>query len=417
MRNTFANVVLNNASTGVESDENCNTGTGNLDDENQEQVAVTSNMHPLYLQNIDHPGLVLIAKKLTGTETFGPWKRSITIALSAKNKLGLVDGTFPKPDSKSPLKAQYDRVNDMIISWILNTVSDEISLGMDFVNSAEDLWNELHEQFASINGHRVYQVLKDLHALEQGDKSVEVYYHKMKNLWDEYSALEPVIVCKCSCTCDFHKLQEERDQRKKLLQFLMGLNESFAAARGQVLMMNPLPSVPQAYSLIKQEERQRQGYMIHNSFVANAKVSTQSSASSNGLGASAIKKPGIKCTYCHKDGHLKESCYKLIGYPPRGRGRGRFGNSGVSGVFKQQPFASNSAHVALGNDDAVNVVSSQPRDCLQPFSSGQPLHQFNQQPSLEQLQQQMAQMSQLMTTMFQNKLAYTTPEDHVAGPF
>lgn len=58
----------------------------------------------------------------------------------------------------------------MVISWILNTVSDEISNGMDFVDSAKDVWDELHEQFSSLNAHRVYQVLKDLHALEQGEK-------------------------------------------------------------------------------------------------------------------------------------------------------------------------------------------------------------------------------------------------------
>lgn len=160
---------------------------------------------------------MLIAKKLTGTENFGPWKMSLSIALSAKNKMGIVDGSFSRPDESSPLRSQWDRVNDMVINWILNTVSDDISNGMDFVNSAKEVWNELTDQFSSINGHRVYQVLRDLHALEQGDKSVEVYYHKMKNLWDEYSALEPAIICKCNCKCDSHKLLDDRDQRKKLL--------------------------------------------------------------------------------------------------------------------------------------------------------------------------------------------------------
>lgn len=50
----------------------------------------------------------------------------------------------------------------------------------------------------------------------------------------------------------------------------MGLNESFASARGQILMTNPFPSIPQAYSLIKQEERQRQGHTVIQSFNANA---------------------------------------------------------------------------------------------------------------------------------------------------
>lgn len=143
----------------------------------------------------------------------------------------IVNGTYEKPEENSSLKAQWDRVNDMIISWIMNTISEEISNGMDFVTSAKEVWEELHDQFSGVNGHRVYQVLKDLHALEQGDKSVEIYYHKLKNLWDEYAALELVNVCKCGCTCGNHKLQEEREQRKKLLQFLTGLNDSYSNAR------------------------------------------------------------------------------------------------------------------------------------------------------------------------------------------
>lgn len=199
--------------------------------------------------------MILISKKLTGTENYGPWKRSLSIALSAKNKLGIVNGTVTQPKTSSPLRSQWDRVNDMVISWILNTVSNEISNGMDFVNTAQDVWDELNDQFSNINGHRVCQALKDLHVLEQGDKSVEIYYHKMKNLWDEYTALEPVILCKSGCTCETYKLQDKREQSKKLLQFLMGLNESFVAARGQILMMVPLPSVTQAFALITQKER------------------------------------------------------------------------------------------------------------------------------------------------------------------
>jgi hypothetical protein len=41
------------------------------------------------------------------------------------------------------------------------------------------------------------------------------------------------------------------------MQFLMGLNESYSAIRGQILLMNPLPDVSKAYSSIVQEEKQR----------------------------------------------------------------------------------------------------------------------------------------------------------------
>jgi len=48
----------------------------------------------------------------------------------------------------------------------------------------------------------------------------------------------------------------QQDQQK-LMQFLMGLNDSYSAIRGQILLMNPLPSIRQAYSSVSQEEKQR----------------------------------------------------------------------------------------------------------------------------------------------------------------
>lgn len=48
------------------------------------------------------------------------------MALTAKNKIGLVDGTIAKPNSSDPKFASWRRCNTMILSWILNFVSKEI---------------------------------------------------------------------------------------------------------------------------------------------------------------------------------------------------------------------------------------------------------------------------------------------------
>lgn len=388
-RNSYANVVANTGSN-VE-DINENPDLNNIDN------VVASNSHPLYLKNVDHPGLILISKKLTGAENYRPWRRSLTISLSAKNKLGIVNGTFPVPDSSSPLKAQWDRVNDMLISWILNTISDEISNGMDYVHSAKDVWDELHEQFSSVNGHRVYQILKDLHTLEQNDKSVELYYHKMKNLWDEYAVLEPSFICTIvNCKCESHKVQDDREQRKRLLQFLMGLHESYSVARGQILMMNPLPTLPQAFSLIKQEEKQRQGNLAtSSSFIANAKSNNPVIRNANVQLDVAAKKQ-LKCSYCHKEGHLKETCFKLIGYPPKGRGRGKF--SQAQG-FRPYSQANQVSAAVIGDSSSSQPVVITGNSAM------------DQTSTLENLQQQMTQLITFMKN--NNKIASSTPEDHI----
>lgn len=45
---------------------------------------------------------------------------------------------------------------------------------------------------------------------------------------------------------------------ERLIQFLIGLNETYAQAKSNILMINPLPSVNHAYSLLMQGENQRE---------------------------------------------------------------------------------------------------------------------------------------------------------------
>ncbi|KAK9035056.1 hypothetical protein V6N11_077107 [Hibiscus sabdariffa] len=89
----------------------------------------------------------------------------------------------------------------------------------------------------------------------------------------------------------------------------MGLNETYSAIRSQILLMKPLPTVNQAYSMIVQEESQRiqlSGGLVHEASV----MFSNSSKSSDRKGFSVI------CDYCKLKGHRRDSCYRLIGFPP-----------------------------------------------------------------------------------------------------
>ena len=84
--------------------------------------------------------------------------------------------------------------------------------------------------------------------------SVAGYFTKMKGLWDELGSYND----SPSCSCGAMKKHHEKEERNALMQFLMGLNESYSAVRGQILLMNPLPSLRRAYALVSQEEKQRE---------------------------------------------------------------------------------------------------------------------------------------------------------------
>jgi len=85
------------------------------------------------------------------------------------------------------------------------------------------------------------------------------YCTKAKQLWDESLAVSGIPRCTCAkCECGVNGRLQNYTEERKLIQFLMGLNSSYTAIRGNILMMTPFSSMSYAYSLLIQKERQRQ---------------------------------------------------------------------------------------------------------------------------------------------------------------
>ncbi|CAL9027549.1 unnamed protein product [Prunus brigantina] len=81
---------------------------------------------PLTLHHSDHPGIVLVSRLLEGYN-YGQWSRSMRLNLSAKNKIGFVDGSVKAPASTDAKHSIWQRCNDMVLSWILNSVHPDIA--------------------------------------------------------------------------------------------------------------------------------------------------------------------------------------------------------------------------------------------------------------------------------------------------
>ena len=204
--------------------------------------------NPFFIHHSDHPCLVLVTKPLVG-DNYATWKRAMTVTLNAKNKLGFVDGSVnpPSPKTNPNDHAAWSRCNDMVHSWIVNTLAADISDSVIYYTTAREIWEDLRERFSQSNAPRIFQIQREIAYLTQDQLSVSAYYTKLKSLWDELASYTDGLTCTCGAQQD----------RQKLMQFLMGLNESYSIVRGQILLMNPLPSVRQAYSSICQEEKQR----------------------------------------------------------------------------------------------------------------------------------------------------------------
>jgi hypothetical protein len=114
-----------------------------------------------------------------------------------------------------------------------------------FFDHSQEVWEDLQDCFSQSSTPRIFQIEGDIACLAQDHIIVAAYYTRLKILWDELGSYNDTV---CSCGAD-HK-------RHRLMQFIMGLIESYSAIRGQILLMNPLPDVAKAYSSIVQEEKQ-----------------------------------------------------------------------------------------------------------------------------------------------------------------
>ncbi|KAK6122554.1 hypothetical protein DH2020_043699 [Rehmannia glutinosa] len=221
------------------------------------QVTITEDDTPkmseddtLKMSGSDHPGMALVTNPLTGNN-FLPWSRSVKISLGAKNKLGFIDGTVEKPELDSENYDQWKKVDYMITSWLLNSISKEIVEAFLYADSAKELWEDICQRFGESNGPLLFQLEKEITTLTQGNESVAVYYTKLKKLWDEYILLITVP----RCTCGSAQALRDLETNRRLIQFLMGLHEGYDHVRSQILLMDLLPTVNKAYSMILRVEK------------------------------------------------------------------------------------------------------------------------------------------------------------------
>uniref|UniRef100_A0A2N9FUH9 Uncharacterized protein n=1 Tax=Fagus sylvatica TaxID=28930 RepID=A0A2N9FUH9_FAGSY len=181
--------------------------------------------------------------------------------------------------------------------------------------------SDLKERFTQSNGPRVYQLQKAIASLSQDQCSVSTFYTKLKALWDELINFRPIPACNCGAL----KILLDYQHYEYVIKFLVGLNDSYASIRGQILLMEPLPSINKVFALVSQEERQRELnsrpilHAVESGSTAFAVTNYKPYGGNKNFG----KKERPVCSHCGITGHTVEKCYKIHGYPPGYKPKGR----------------------------------------------------------------------------------------------
>ncbi|XP_048620291.1 uncharacterized protein LOC125590664 [Brassica napus] len=273
-----------------------------------------------YLNSSDHAGLKLVTDRLTFGADFHSWRRSVQMALNVRNKLGFVDGTIRKPSSTSRDSGSWSRCNDMVSTWLINSVSKNIGQSLLFMSTAESIWNNLLSRFKQDDAPRVFEIELRLSVLSQGSLDVSAYYTELITLWEEYKNYIELHVCTCGhCECNAALLWEQLQQRGRVTKFLMGFNDTM---RGSVISKPVVKTDVVAF--------QTTGPGPAAEYVKFMELTAAYNA----------YRPHVNrplCTHCGQLGHTVAKCFKLHGYPP-GYKSSSSGYQGQSYGAPQRPF-------------------------------------------------------------------------------
>ena len=307
-------------------------------------VSIENSRSPYYLNNGDHPGIKIVPDPLTG-DNYQSWRRSMTTALSAKNKLGFVNGTISQPNDESdPLFLDWQRCNDLVLSWITNCLSRQIYSTVLYLYTAKEVWNDLQQRYTQSNGTRVHHLKQAIASLKQETLSVSEYFTILKGFWDELLSYRPIPGCTCGakCICGLSRILLDYQHYDYVHSFLMGLDDSFAAVRGQILLMEPLPGINKVFSLVHNHEKQKGVGILplpvglptvgSTALLSRLDNSMNQVYSHPNLGSTAgpaallsrfdnrqsqyPRRDKPTCSHCGFKGHTVDKCYKLHGYPP-----------------------------------------------------------------------------------------------------
>ncbi|GKA99964.1 hypothetical protein Tco_0827958 [Tanacetum coccineum] len=189
---------------------------------------------------------------------------------------------------------------------------------------------QLKQTYDKVDGSIMFGLHHQINTLKQNGSSIANYYHKLNALWKQFDVMIELPKCVCNASEGFKK----HNQLIKLMQFLMGLDDSYTQIRSSIFSREVLPDVRSAYATISSEEYHRvaAGSIAGSSqrnkasaFVSN--VPNRNNFQRNTQNMNNGPRPnnmnnnrqdggsGLVCENCGFNGHTINRCFKIIGYP------------------------------------------------------------------------------------------------------
>jgi hypothetical protein len=190
--------------------------------------------------------------KLEGVGNYLSWSRKALLILRTKGLEGYVLGEVSEATDKGSAEwKKWSVRNSLIVAWMLNSLVPEIATSAEALSNAAIMWDALSKMYSGKgNFILMAQIENKVHDLKQNEMSVTGYVAELRHLWAHLDHCDPLELEHSECITSVMKWLE----RRRLMQFLKGLNKPFEGRRVALLHQPTLPSLEEVIAAMSQEE-------------------------------------------------------------------------------------------------------------------------------------------------------------------
>ena len=135
------------------------------------------------------------------------------------------------PKEEDPKYKTWKSENNMVMSWLINSMTNEIGENFLLYGIAKEIWDTAKETYSSFdNSSELFVVESILHDLRQGDLSVTQYFNALTRNWQQLDMFEEH---DWKCPDDGNKYMKIIE-KKRLYKFLLGLNKELDGVQGRI---------------------------------------------------------------------------------------------------------------------------------------------------------------------------------------
>ena len=124
---------------------------------------------------------------------FLQWSQSVRMYIRGRGKMAYLTGEKTAPAKDDPAYATWDAENSMVMTWLVNSMEEDINSNHICYPTAQELWENVNQMYLDVgNQSQIFELTLKLGEMCQGDDSVTKYFNSLKRVWQDLDHSTPM---------------------------------------------------------------------------------------------------------------------------------------------------------------------------------------------------------------------------------